>query len=280
MAFSSKFPEDDWFGVSDPKIRRLVQNRLNQRAYRARKQAKQCGKKRHTEEAPSSRPARSINETTATAPIGSQVLQWTWAPANLPELMILYERLVMESYQLGSPQADHLISLSRLNIWRAANDNIVAAGMTIEYLWADESISLFSVASVNAAKEAVPASLWPTSLQRTLPHHPWFDIFPFPTMRDNFLRAGDTFDEDELCHDLMGFWDPRRTDATLLVWGIPWDPLNWEVTEAFARKWGWTLRGCPEILKSTNYWRAWRGEKPLIWREVLFSPMLDLKSTC
>ncbi|PYI02323.1 hypothetical protein BO78DRAFT_432955 [Aspergillus sclerotiicarbonarius CBS 121057] len=274
MAQHSNCPEDDWTGVSDPQVRRKVQNRLNQRAYRSRKQTEPCGKKKRAKEdgpgqPPFSGSACSTAMTTvASPPIGSQGLQWTWAPANLADLMMLYERQVLESYRLGSPQADHLISLSRLNIWRAANDNIIAAGMTIEYLWADESISLFSVASANTAG-AVPASLWPTTLQRTLPHHPWFDIFPFPTMRDNFLRAGDAFDEDDLCHDLMGFWDPRRTDATLLVWGIPWDPLSWEVTEAFARKWGWTLKGCPEILKSTNYWRARRGEKPLIWRDVL-----------
>ena len=57
----------------------------------------------------------------------------------------------------------------------------------------------------------------------------------------------DTFDEDDLCHDLMGFWDSQGTDATLLVWGVPWNPWNWEVTEGSAR----------------------RGETLLVWRDVL-----------
>ncbi len=200
----------------------------------------------------------------------TQILQWSWAPSNLRDLMAFYERRATDSYLGASPQADHLISLSRLNIWHAANDNIVAAGMTTEHLWADDSISIFSVASPDIAKPPVPASLRPTALQMTVPHHPWFDVFPFPNMRDNFLRGEIDFDEEELCHDLIGFWDSCRSDATLLVWGLPCDPLNWEVTEAFARKWSWTLRGCPEILKSTNRWRAWRGEKPLIWRDILF----------
>lgn len=55
-------------------------------------------------------------------------------------------------------------------------------------------------------------------------------------MRDNLVRAEDELDDDELCHDLTGFWDTSRSGATLLVWGDPWDPKNWEVTEEFAKK--------------------------------------------
>lgn len=87
-------------------------------------------------------------------------------------------------------------------------------------------------------------------------------------MRDNLIRAGDDLDDDELCHDLTAFWDTRSSNATLLVWGTPWDPGNWEVTEDFAKKWEVFLRGCPEILRSTNSWRARRGEKPLIWERI------------
>lgn len=194
---------------------------------------------------------------------------WTWAPSNLQELMAQCEWRATESYLGGSPQVDHLISLSRLNVWHAANANIVALGMTTEYLWVDAAISLFSVPSVGAVKGTIPASLQPTALQKVVPHHPWLDIFPFPGFRDNLIRKGNDLDDDDLCHDLIGFWDTRRPNATLLVWGHPWDPSNWEVTETFARKWAWTLKRCPEILKSTNTWRVRRGEKPLVWRDVL-----------
>ncbi|KAF3391431.1 hypothetical protein F1880_007415 [Penicillium rolfsii] len=272
---------DDWSGISNPKVRRRLQNRLNQRAYRSRQATKHREKKIQTVEAdnsvqPLGNPSSTANMTTSSQVIpmaacsrSFQMPQWNWAPPNLRELMALYERQAIASYKLASPQADHLLSLSRLNIWRAANENIVAAGMTTEYLWAEESLSIFSVPAAKIAKETVPASLWPTLLQMTVPHHPWFDIFPFPKIRDNFLCGDIDFDEDDLCHDLMGFWDNCRSDATLLVWGLPWDPSNWEVTEAFARKWGWCLRGCPEILISTNRWRVRRGDKPLIWRDIL-----------
>jgi hypothetical protein len=204
-------------------------------------------------------------------PTANRVLPWTWAPSNLRELTTQYGSQATESYLRGSPQLDHLISLRRLNVWHAANDNTLALGMTTEYLWADESISVFCLSSAGIRNDTIPASLRPTVLQGRIPHHPWFDVLPFPSIRDNFLRKLNELDEQDLCHDLVGFWDNRRTEATLLVWGQPWDPLSWEVTEAYARKWGWTLEGCPEILMSTNYWRTRRGEKPLAWRYMLSS---------
>lgn len=47
------------------------------------------------------------------------------------------------------------------------------------------------------------------------------------------------------------------------IWGtIPWDPMAWEVTGTFARKW-WFLMD-DGILHTTNFWRAQRGEGRLV----------------
>jgi hypothetical protein len=179
-----------------------------------------------------------------------------------------FEKRALNSYLEGSPKTDLLISLSRLNVLRAAYDNVMAMGMTAEWLCQDEPISIFSIQGPQLSEDSIPSTLRPTDLQRSTPHHPWLDIFPFPQFRDNLIRAGDNLDDDELCHDLTAFWDTRTSNARLLVWGVPSCPENWEVTAEFAMKWGSFLRGSPDILISTNKWRLKRGEKPLVWKRI------------
>lgn len=189
----------------------------------------------------------------------------TIAPRNAHEYMCELESQVVQSYILGPPNIDHLLTLSRLNIQHAINNNVVAIGMTLEWLKSDESISIFSVMCPGFSERGIPASLCPTVLQRSKPHHPWLDAFPFPQMRDNIIAVEGVIDDVQLCHDVLAFWDTRSTGAMLLVWGHPWDPTSWEVTEEFLQKWGWAIRGCKEILESTNAWRSLRGEQRLTW---------------
>lgn len=187
--------------------------------------------------------------------------------------MTQFEKRAMSSYAEGSPRMDLLVNLNRLNVLRAAYQNGVAVGMTVEWMCNDHAISIFNLARPQLSEDSVPRSLRPTLLQRTVPHHPWLDIFPFPQFRDNLIHAGDSLDSHDLCHDLTAFWDTRCSNARMLVWGTPWDPKNWEVTEDFARKWQLFLYDCPEILISTNFWRVKRDERPLIWREVFEQPL-------
>lgn len=59
---------------------------------------------------------------------------------------------------------------------------------------------------------------------------------------------------------------PKETwsgDPGLVSWSDPWDINGWEITEAFAKKWGWLLQGCGDIVVATNMWRDIRGEDPL-----------------
>lgn len=180
-----------------------------------------------------------------------------------------FEKKAYQSYIEGSPNRDHLISLSRLNVHRAIDENIISIGMTTSWMQSDDSISIFNLKQPSFSVEKIPLCLRPTFIQLHIPHHPWLDFFPFPNMRDCMILAGDSFDDDDLCHDLMAFWDTRNTAATLLVWGDSWEAANWEVTEEFAHKWKWLLRGSPELLISTNRWRKTRGQKSLDWKSIL-----------
>lgn len=170
----------------------------------------------------------------------------------------------------GNPTSDHLLTLTKVNVFRACGHNLQLIGFSMDDM-DDDAISPFNTAtppeeSSPMESDSIPANLRPTRLQRTVPHHPWLDFFPLPKMRDNLIQAGDNWDDEELCHDIMGFWNTSSSgDAGLLVWGDPWDIGNWEVTEAFLKKWQWVVRGCPELMNSTNAWRVKRGEK-LIFR--------------
>ncbi|OGM46185.1 hypothetical protein ABOM_004862 [Aspergillus bombycis] len=263
---------DDWTGIIDRKERRRLQNRHNQRAYRLRRKGRVIELPEDTSSTSSS--TASSDSVLRSPSDGSHVetteeLTCSHAPPYALQFRQWFEATARDSYLRGSPQTEHLISLSRLNVHRAIIQNICAIGMTNDWTKSDDSISIFNLVQPGFQEDNIPPSLRPTPIQRSVPHHPWLDFFPFPHMRDNLITAGDMLDDDDLCHDLMAFWDTRNTGATLLVWGEPSDPKNWEVTEGFARKWGWLLRGCSELLVSSNLWRTRRGEKPLVWRQVL-----------
>lgn len=130
----------------------------------------------------------------------------------------------------------------------------------------DDSISHFNTEAPRnkLLEDNMPVSLRPTRVQKAIPHHPWLDFFPLPRMRDNMIQAGDEWDDEKLCIDIMGFWNIGSAENSgLIVWGEPWDINNWELTEAFLKKWAWIVRGCPELMISTNKWRSKRGEKPI-----------------
>ncbi|OJJ77079.1 hypothetical protein ASPBRDRAFT_190417 [Aspergillus brasiliensis CBS 101740] len=279
-------PEDDWAGLCDRKERRRRQNRLNQRAYRKRKQAERSSNnnalviRSSSSQSPlginnkneqgnsSSSPSSSSPDSNSSQILTRQTLSREASkPENIRRIFEHFARVAYESYFRGSPSADHLLTLSKLNVFRAFMTNMSVLGFGNQTTWCDDddALSVFNTLPPEVIQEKrLPVSLRPTKIQMQVPHHPWLDFFPLPRLRDNLCLMIDRFDDDELCHDVMGFWDNASDTCSLLVWGEPSDPANWEVTEQFIRKWPWVLRGCPELLKSTNRWRQKRGEKMII----------------
>lgn len=190
--------------------------------------------------------------------------QWLENPSQEKEaLLVKHVTDFYHSAALNCPKSSHLLTLTRVNVYRAFVSNMVL--LSISWDWMDED-SIYPFAMVRPGSETAnfPGSLPPTALQRSRVHHTWIDLFPSPIIRDNLLKRGNDWDDEELCTDIMGFWEGNSTGPNgLIVWGEPSDPSNWEVTEGFIRKWGWVVKGCGEVLRATNYWRAKRGEEPL-----------------
>jgi hypothetical protein len=107
--------------------------------------------------------------------------------------------------------------------------------------------------NITAPASTLPSTMAPTLQQQMVPHPPYIDMLPWPSMRDRMLSSIGAINDEEFILDL----------AQSKVWGsMPWDPLSWEVEAHFAKKW-WFLMD-DSILHTTNFWRGQKGEEGLV----------------
>lgn len=174
------------------------------------------------------------------------------------QLLSLLESAARAAYDSRSPRTDILLGLTQLNVYRALVANIEVLGLTASEMH-DEALSPFSMSyTYHPRLDRLPGPLKPTTIQRSVPHHPWLDLLPDTTLRNNLilLDAAGLLDEDQCCIDMCSRYG-------VIVWKDPWDPQGWEVTPAFLEKWRLALTGCWNLFQSTNYWRERRGERKI-----------------
>jgi hypothetical protein len=181
-----------------------------------------------------------------------------------------FQEWVMHQITGGSPGIDQLLVLVKFNVIRALLNNGRDLGYSADGEYVEDEDALSPFFKSKQPLPPFPPALCPTETQSQFPHHPWLDLIPVPQMRDNLLRAGDSFDEMKLCADLTGLFHEECTENGMIIWGEPWDQRGWEVSESFLNDWGWALQGCDELIQSTNHWRRKRDETPLS-----LSPMFD-----
>ena len=182
---------------------------------------------------------------------------------------LLPDKTRKEQFNIVFPLCpDHLITLLQFNALRAlAVNRTLISGILVTPLDCDKEA--IHVIPYPTKPELLPSTLLPTTLQQTVLHGDWIDMFPCPEGRDRLIRAAGTFDEDELWADCIGglyegFPDDEIERRGIITWSPPWDITGWEMSEGFLRKWGWLFKGLPGALEATNRWRMKRGEEPFV----------------
>ncbi|KAF5981234.1 hypothetical protein FCOIX_4359 [Fusarium coicis] len=132
-------------------------------------------------------------------------------------------------------------------IFGAIFANCYALGMGgVDEILHDDGCSVFSVTSdeghhpsklsfVKSRFLDVSSDLQPIEKQLTFGHHPYIDVIPFKTFRENLLTVLDqdpnAIDEGALCHDILsgGFtcWGAGMNSRGMGA-GVPWDLLPYQ----------------------------------------------------
>ncbi|CEI70373.1 hypothetical protein FVEN_g1118 [Fusarium venenatum] len=262
---------EDWTGVTSTAERRKLQNRLNKRSQYLRKRQK-LEKARIAAKADSPTTSNRPEDTTLQRSPNAmmQAIIETCEIFDSPDIsqrVFALASMAYLDYVMNAPRISQLPILITLNVTIAIAKNATLMGFDRERMCMDEAISPFNQSGPWPSSYNPPKALEPTPVQKTVLHHPWLDIFPFPKFRDNAILATDAeiLDDGELCEDVAEVNLMNTEKPSLIVWGDASLPHSWEASPLFLRKWGWLLQGCPEMLEATNRWRQSRGEKLLHW---------------
>lgn len=114
----------------------------------------------------------------------------------------------------------------------------------------------------------IAPDLAPTAVQLSMPHHPCFDVLPWPSFRSKAIVASctnpPTIDEDDLCLDMMSggvqCWGTTMGSMNGRGNGMPWDSRSWMAMPWFLKKWK-LLTGDDhsDISRTSAWWRSMQG---------------------
>jgi hypothetical protein len=114
------------------------------------------------------------------------------------------------------------------------------------------------LATLAALAPSLPASLKPTQLQLSTPHHAYIDMLPSTLLRDRLIAVGPANANTFLTETCTIACDIEDT-GQLTIWGEDWlNDFSWEFSATVLERWGgWLLT--PEWGQRANFWRRQRG---------------------
>jgi hypothetical protein len=252
-------------GKGESTERRRIQNRINQRAFRARQKSGEVPRLRGIREwhvlgsLEGNRGSRNAHGEN----INTDGMRMSHALAVAPPTIPPIEPPEVDTGNVW----DNLASLINSNFLCAIEENAAHLGITAEALHSGVGHLL----SQTPTNMSIPASLCPCELQFHMPHDPILDVMPHMQLRYNILVAisNGILNELEFCtalrasgslEDIAGQW--LRTG--MVVWNtVPTQASNWEISDAVWCKWPFLFRGCVDLVHGSNVWRAGRGDPAL-----------------
>lgn len=195
---------------------------------------------------------------------------------------ILASRTASDDFHLPDIRMN-TIQLTAMSFVAACISNAAMLGLSPAELMNKQSQSPFYHADISneAAKTAcskdfihLKPQLRPSATQLLHPHHPYFDILPFPAFRNCAIQLlqvqPSPFDPDELCQDLKNdgliCWGSTEKDGRPSTGsGVPWDIRSWEMQSWFHKKWWMLIGGTDgEMYQQTQWWNEMKDGRGLI----------------
>ncbi|RSL88527.1 hypothetical protein CEP51_001683 [Fusarium floridanum] len=283
--------KDEWAGLSDAKERRKRQNRINKRAARRRQRLTEAREHEASFDPHETGIAsHKVVADTATAPVSSTVYFPLTRDSQLLHVIAFnVSRAILTNY--------FILSVIPLETTRFCS---VCRVFTLPAPGAEVEVTLPASLMPTPLQEQIPhpgwVDLFPSPKLRdnlilALQEYDIDeDVFMMDLVGEAFESLCLTSDEDEEqsaamvgseCSDERqpppvalptGESDtitPAKSanswigESGIISWSDPWDTEGWEVTESFAKKWGFLLIGCEDVVNAANKWRESRGENPL-----------------
>ncbi|OBT68769.1 hypothetical protein VE03_02075 [Pseudogymnoascus sp. 23342-1-I1] len=228
--------ENCWSGVTDPKKRKQIQDRLAQRARRQRLAAQNRDANSKTTSAScftsaqeSGAPAATVHQFPHTG-----ALALDFSTPRFPSMLSAPVVIPPAPAPRLDPALDRHLDIPP-TVFAALFTNGVILSLPCAYA--------SPLPSTSPPCPDAPPDLQPTAMQLSTPHARWIDRFPFPRMRDNFiwLTAGEgegagirLLDQEALLGDLF-----CMESFVIREGGKAWEGADWTVGGEFQDKWGW-----------------------------------------